>query len=108
MKNFTVKSLLAAAAVSGIFAFGGYAQKRDRAQAAEQRDLYSDTWVATDAVGRAMPLSDETGGPKDDRRRVVGIFYITWHTQGLADLPSPYGGDVTKILDWMPTTRCGL
>ena len=44
------------------------------------RDLFSDTWVATDALGRKMPLHDEVGPVKTDQRRVVGIFYITWHT----------------------------
>ena len=105
MRTRLQRLLLAAAAVSGLFAIEAEAQRRDRGQALEQRDLYSDTWVATDAVGRTMPTVDEAGAPKDDRRRVVGIFYITWHTQGLAELPSPYAGDVTKILEADPSAR---
>lgn len=91
--------------MSGLFAVGANAQRRGKTQSVEPRDLYSDTWVATDAIGRTMPTSEQTGGLKDGHRRVVGIFYITWHTQGLADMPSPYGGDVTKILEADPSAR---
>lgn len=51
----------------------------ERADTASFRDIYPDTWVATDAVGRTMPTEEEVGLPKNDQRRVVGIFYITWH-----------------------------
>ena len=37
-------------------------------------DTYSDTWVATDALGRTMPTQEEVGNVKNDKRRVVGIF----------------------------------
>ena len=60
-------------------------------------DLMSDTWVATDALGRTMPDVDSVGVVKQDQRRVVGIFYITWHTQGLHNMKGPYP-DVSKIL----------
>ena len=73
------------------------AQKKNKT-AVEQRDLYSDTWVATDAIGRTMPTNAETGDVKNDKSRVVGIFYITWHTQNLHDQPTPYTGDITQIL----------
>ena len=68
-------------------------------------DLYQDTWVATDALGRTMPGIDAVGPVKTDQRRVVGIFYITWHTQNLATLPGPYGADVTKVLNADPNAR---
>ena len=68
-------------------------------------DLYQDTWVATDALGRTMPGIDAVGPVKTDQRRVVGIFYITWHTQNLANLPGPYGADVTKVLNADPNAR---
>lgn len=45
--------------------------------AAELRDTMPDTWVATDARGRTLPLSPEAGTPKQDR--TVGIFYFNWH-----------------------------
>jgi hypothetical protein len=62
------------------------------------RDLYPDTWMATDALGRQMPDQEQVGPVKNDKRRVVGIFYITWHSDDLAKLPGPYTSDVTKIL----------
>lgn len=68
-------------------------------------DLYQDTWVATDALGRTMPGIDVVGPVKTDQRRIVGIFYITWHTQNLANLPGPYGADVTKVLNADPNAR---
>src|SRR5690625_7712003 len=52
-----------------------------------------------------MPSYDEVGSVKDDQRRVVGIFYITWHTQGLADLPKPYKANVTEVLEQDPSAR---
>jgi hypothetical protein len=69
------------------------------------RDLYSDTWVASDALGRKMPAYDEVGPVKQDQRRVVGIFYITWHSDNLANMKSPYNADVTKILSRDPKAR---
>lgn len=69
------------------------------------RDLYSDTWVATDALGRTMPGQAQVGLPKTDHRRVVGIFYVTWHSDDKASEKSPYGGDVTKILARDPAAR---
>ncbi|WP_423128726.1 hypothetical protein [Gaoshiqia sp. Z1-71] len=69
------------------------------------RDIYPDTWVGSDALGRPMPDFLEVGPVKNDQRRVVGIFYITWHGQGLANLKQPYQADVTKILDTDPAAR---
>jgi hypothetical protein len=70
------------------------------------RDLYADTWVATDALGRIMPDYEEAGPLKDDKRRDVGIFYITWHTEGhYSNFTSPYSADVTKILEADPGAR---
>lgn len=79
--------------------------KTAAADSCEYRDIYPDTWVATDALGRTMPSYEEVGPIKNDQRRVVGIFYITWHTQGLANLKSPYTADVTKILEQDPKAR---
>ena len=68
-------------------------------------DVYPDTWVATDALGRKMPDFNEVGAVKEDKKRVVGIFYITWHSDGLANLKSPYQGDVSKVLEQYPEAR---
>lgn len=86
------------------FAVDLLAQKRGSTQSAG-RDLYPDTWVATDAIGRTMPTLEQTGERKSDKRRVVGIFYITWHTQDLHNQPTPYTGDITQILLKDPEAR---
>ncbi len=70
------------------------------------RDLFSDTWVATDAIGRKMPSFDDVGPVKEDKRRVVSIFYITWHTEDhFSNFKSPYAADVSKILKTDPSAR---
>lgn len=68
-------------------------------------DIYPDTWVATDALGRTMPGHEDVGNIKNDKRRVVGIFYITWHSDHLATLKSPYRADVSKVLEEAPEAR---
>ncbi|MBP8953314.1 MAG: hypothetical protein KBI47_13035 [Armatimonadetes bacterium] len=84
-----------------IAAVSSFGQEED----ACYRDLYSDTWVATDALGRTMPSFDDVGPVKTDQRRVVGIFYITWHSDSAHGARSPYSGDVAKILAKDPTAR---
>ena len=86
----------------------------------EPRDTFSDTWVATDALGRTLPDHDECGPPREGK--FVGIFYFTWlgphgydRSKGLLpdqgvqpvteeDVNSPY--DITRILageqEWGP------
>lgn len=71
----------------------------------DYRDIYPDTWVATDGIGRTMPAFDAVGPIKHDQRRVVGIFYITWHSDNLANLKPPYNADVTKVLAEDPSAR---
>lgn len=68
-------------------------------------DIYPDTWVATDALGRTMPEINNVGPVKTDKNRVVGIFYITWHSDALATLKAPYRADVTKVLAEHPEAR---
>ena len=67
-------------------------------------DIMSDTWVATDALGRNMPAADSVGLKKTDHERKVGIFYITWHTRNNHNIAGPYT-DVTKILTADPDAR---
>lgn len=74
-------------------------------QKGEVWDIYPDTWVATDGLGRVMPDQKIAGDVKNDRERVVGIFYITWHSDNLANLKSPYTADVTKVLQQDPGAR---
>ncbi len=57
------------------------------------RDVLSDTWVATDALGRALPGHAECGPPRPDRQ--VGMFYFLWlgeHAGG----KGPF--DISRIL----------
>lgn len=56
------------------------------------RDLGSDTWVATDGLGRAVPVFPAVPAPRPDR--TVGMFYFLWH--GAHIQGGPY--DVTRIL----------
>ena len=74
-----------------------------QAASEDDSDLMSDTWVATDALGRQMPLQ-EAVGPVKEGRHFTGIFYITWHGAGNHNLPGPYT-DVTKILAEDPSAR---
>jgi hypothetical protein len=62
------------------------------ASAAGPRDTMPDTRVATDALGRVLPMSDEVGPPKSNR--TVGIFYFNWH----AAFGNPQVHDIAKIL----------
>lgn len=56
------------------------------------RDLYQDTWVATDALGRRLPEFEEAGAFKPDKK--VGIFYFLW--LGQHGTRGPY--DITELL----------
>ena len=38
----------------------------------QYRDIYPDTWVANDALGRTMPDFQKVGPVKNDQRRIVG------------------------------------
>ena len=60
------------------------------------RDLYSDTWVATDALGRSLPGYDEVGPPRDNR--TVGLFYFLW--LGQHGTGGPF--DLTELLKENP------
>ena len=60
---------------------------------AQTRDVMSDTWVGTDALGREVPGHAECGPPRADRQ--VGMFYFLWlgeHAGG----KGPF--DVSRIL----------
>ncbi len=44
---------------------------------AESGDRCADTWLATDALGRALPDASQVGAPRADN--FVGMFYWIWH-----------------------------
>ncbi len=56
------------------------------------QDSFSDTWVATDALGRQVATFPEVPAPRADR--TVGMFYFLWHGEHVQGGPF----DVTKIL----------
>ncbi|MGI6347195.1 MAG: family 43 glycosylhydrolase [Limisphaerales bacterium] len=60
------------------------------------RDNFSDTWVATDGLGRSLPAAEEVGLPRKDR--TVGMFYFLW--MGAHGTEGPF--DVSKILEKYP------
>ena len=61
---------------------------------ADASDRYSDTWVATDALGRSVSTHDQVGSPRPDK--FVGIFYFLWLGQHNKEQGGPY--DISKIL----------
>ena len=63
-----------------------------RGASAAGRDLFSDTWVATDALGRRLPTASAARAARGDR--FVGIFYFLW--QGEHGTSGPY--DNTRLL----------
>jgi len=60
------------------------------------RDLYSDTWVATDAIDRSLPGHAQCGPLRQDK--YVGVFYYLW-----LDRDAQYY-DITQILAENPET----
>jgi len=64
----------------------------NRRSATPAWDNFSDTWAATDALGRTLPTYDHVGPPRPDRW--VGIFYFLWHGAHVSG--GPY--DISKIL----------
>ena len=46
------------------------------------KDVYSDTWVAVDDMGRAVADYEEAGDVKTDGRE-VGMIYWNWHTNNI-------------------------
>jgi hypothetical protein len=59
---------------------------------AEARDTFSDTWVATDGLGRRLPLGEDVPPPRAGK--TVGMFYFLW--LGQHGQQGPF--DITKIL----------
>lgn len=59
-------------------------------------DTFSDTWVATDALGRSLPTFEQVGPPRTNK--FVAIFYFLW--LGQHGQAGPF--DITKILTTDP------
>lgn len=62
-------------------------------------DVFSDTWAATDGLGRTLPLAAETGPPRADR--TVALFYFLW--SGRHGEAGPF--DISRILAANPAAR---
>lgn len=62
------------------------------APALRAADNLSDTWVATDALGRALPTAAEVGPPRPGK--IVAMFYFLW--LGQHGDAGPF--DITQIL----------
>ncbi|MBX7244249.1 MAG: hypothetical protein K1X53_02050 [Candidatus Sumerlaeaceae bacterium] len=63
-------------------------------------DLMADTWSATDAYGRSLPMGGEVRAPQPNK--TVGMFYFLWH-----EPPAKGGGgravyDISKLLTLNP------
>ena len=63
------------------------------AAAVVQGDIASDTWVATDGLGRVLPTAAEVGPPRVNR--TVALFYFINHPVRTT-MPGPF--DISKIL----------
>ncbi len=61
-------------------------------------DFESDTWEATDMLGRKVASVEDVGAKKDKK---VGIFYWTWHDEHTHCPPV----DVTEVLDKFPAAE---
>ncbi len=59
---------------------------------AKNWETHPDTWVATDALGRSVPMGDKVGPPRPGK--FVGIFYFLW--LGQHGVTGPH--DITNIL----------
>ena len=64
-------------------------------------DTYSDTWVATDGLGRKLPTYKDVGGPKSDKTLMM-FYYIPTEFHGdNQDFWGPW--DNTKLIAANPT-----
>jgi hypothetical protein len=64
----------------------------------QSEPVNSDYWTATDALGRKTTNFSEAGATRTDK--YVGIFYLTWHTDFMADF-SPVL-NIREILEKYP------
>lgn len=60
-------------------------------------DTFSDTWVASDGLGRTVPGFEQVGSPRAGK--TVGLFYFLW--LGESGEAGPY--DISKILEKDPS-----
>lgn len=72
---------------------------------------YSDTWTATDMIGRKLPDNSTVGDIRPDKE--IGLFYWTWHAQETytstafsnnQSVVDNYTGDINEIKNYMNYT----
>jgi hypothetical protein len=66
------------------------------AQIPADGDVFADTWVATDGIGRKLPTYAEVGPPRADRQ--VGLFYFLWVSRDAHNKQDIPVQDITQIL----------
>jgi len=66
------------------------------AQIPADGDVFADTWVATDGIGRQLPTYAEVGPPRADRQ--VGLFYFLWVSRDAHNVKDIPVQDITQIL----------
>ena len=57
-------------------------------------DVYADTWVATDGLGRSMPTAADVGPPRANRE--VGLFYSLWPSRDSIRAASLQSAEILK------------
>ncbi|MDP4995854.1 MAG: hypothetical protein NWQ16_06495 [Akkermansiaceae bacterium] len=73
-----------------------------RASAAQvDGDVFADSWVATDALGRSLPTFADVGPPRADRQ--VGLFYFLWVNQAVSNKNNLPVFNKSHILEKNPT-----
>ena len=71
-----------------------------KAAVTESWDTYSDTWVATDDLGREVYNCDSDSAQQVRRPSEVGMFYYLWHGHHIVNHNAIF--DVTEILGRNP------
>lgn len=59
-------------------------------------DVFADSWVATDALGRSLPTFADVGPPRENRN--VGLFYFLWVNHDESNRGDSPVYDITKLL----------
>ncbi len=62
-------------------------------------DVYADTWVGFDGLGRETPTSKEVGNVKKNQNRFTGMFYVSWHGDKFHNIPYPGFYNLSQIID---------
>ncbi len=92
LRQYSLLVLNVAIVAAGLSHCTPAAEPSEAGNTVKPRDVCSDTWVATDALGRSLPTNKEAGGPRAGK--TVGIFYFLW--LGRHGDAGPF--DISKII----------